>query len=172
MIDKSYIDRLKEIPIPDYLAAQGFVPAKRIGSQLVYLSPLTGEKTPSFFVHPEKNVFHCFSSGHKGDIITLVRQLEQVEFQQALFRIGNFSLSEYGFDYTRLDRNRFQGENQLKPAAKQPTEYEHKTQDIAQHAIESASQLELLAVKTLSNRVLINYLHSRGYIRSFGDIIP
>jgi predicted RNA binding protein YcfA (HicA-like mRNA interferase family) len=133
MIDKSHIDRLKAIPITDYLAAQGFVPARRVGSQLVYISPLTNEKTASFFVHPDKNVFNCFSSGHKGDIITLVRELEQTGFQDALRKLSGFS----------------------------PAAIDYKLPDQLQEQPET-SQIELLAVKTLSNRALINYLRSRG----------
>ncbi|MDJ1485911.1 CHC2 zinc finger domain-containing protein [Cytophagaceae bacterium YF14B1] len=151
MIDKSYIDRLKAIPITEYLADQGFVPAKQVGNQLVYLSPLTGEKTPSFFVHPDRNVFHCFSSGHKGDIITLVRQIEQLEFKQALVSLNSFQSSG----------------NIITPS--QSATVEERTVPFTKHqsaqnsqAHNSSSQIEILAVKTLSNRVLINYLHSRG----------
>ena len=148
MIDKSYIDRLKAIPIADYLADQGFVPAKQIGSQLVYISPLTGEKSPSFFVHPQKNVFNCFSSSHKGDIITLVREMEQLSFSQALQRLNHLSSSLSESDSPDKYKH-------LKPAEDLFT-YNQQTHN------QQSGQIEILAVKTLSNRVLINYLYSRG----------
>lgn len=143
MIDKSYIDRLKAIPIADYLAAEGFVPARRIGAQLVYISPLTGEKSPSFFVHPDKNVFNCFSSGCRGDIITLVRELEKLDFKDALTRLGSFSDQRKDLDLPNL-----------------PTGFSSDKDDPSQ--MHDPSHIQILAVKTLSNRVLINYLASRG----------
>jgi hypothetical protein len=149
MIDKSYIDRLKAIPIADYLASEGFVPARRIGHQLVYISPLTGEKTPSFFVHPDKNVFNCFSSGHRGDIITLVRELEKLDFKDALTRLGSFSDQ-------RMDLNLPNLHSDTSPDKDDPSQ------------VHDPAQIQILAVKTLSNRVLINYLTSRGISEHLG----
>ena len=42
------------------------------------------EKTPSFYVHPQKGFFKCFSSGETGDAISFVQKVENLEFQEAL----------------------------------------------------------------------------------------
>jgi hypothetical protein len=84
-------DLLKEsVAITDYLTSKGFEPAKTVGVQLVYFSPLTEENTPSFFVDPRQNVFSCFASHEKGDIIRLVRLLENVGFNDACKILENF----------------------------------------------------------------------------------
>tara|TARA_B100001179_G_scaffold231014_1_gene219906 strand:- start:5095 stop:6843 length:1749 start_codon:yes stop_codon:yes gene_type:complete len=47
-------------------------------------SPFTNEKTPSFFVSPEKGFFYCFSSQKGGDIFTFIQEIERIEFKDAL----------------------------------------------------------------------------------------
>ena len=48
------------------------------------LSPFNKEKTPSFHVHPQKGFFNCFSSGEKGDGITFIQKLENLDFYEAV----------------------------------------------------------------------------------------
>ena len=48
------------------------------------LSPFTNEKTPSFYVLPEKNIFKCFSSGEAGDVFKFVQLTERLNFQEAV----------------------------------------------------------------------------------------
>ncbi|WP_428658165.1 toprim domain-containing protein [Runella sp.] len=80
----------KSVAIADYLATKGINPSKTLGNQLVYLSPITEERTQSFFVDPRQNVFTCFASNEKGDIIKLVRVLENKSFQDACKVLENF----------------------------------------------------------------------------------
>lgn len=47
-------------------------------------SPFKSERTPSFFVDPEKNLFHCFATGKGGDIFTFIQEVEHVDFPGAL----------------------------------------------------------------------------------------
>lgn len=80
----------KSVAITDYLASKGIEAEKTVGHQLVYLSPITEEKSPSFFVDPRKNSFHCFASDEKGDIIRLVRILDKKDFLGACIFLENF----------------------------------------------------------------------------------
>ena len=48
------------------------------------LSPFTKEKTPSFFVSPDKGLYHCFSTGKGGDMFTFIEEMEGVDFKGAL----------------------------------------------------------------------------------------
>lgn len=48
------------------------------------LSPFNKEKTPSFFVSPERGTYFCFSSGQGGDMFTFIEKMEGVDFKGAL----------------------------------------------------------------------------------------
>lgn len=61
-----------------------YVQLKRAGRNFKGLSPFTNEKTPSFVVSPEKQIWHDFSSGSGGDIFTFVQEVEGVDFKGAL----------------------------------------------------------------------------------------
>ena len=61
-----------------------YVNLKRAGRNWKGLSPFSGEKTPSFFVSPDKGIWHDFSSNQGGDIFSFVMQVEGVDFKTAL----------------------------------------------------------------------------------------
>lgn len=61
-----------------------YVQLKRAGRNFKGLSPFSGEKTPSFFVSPEKHIWHDFSSGRGGDIFSFIMEVEGMDFRQAL----------------------------------------------------------------------------------------
>jgi DNA primase len=64
--------------------ASSYVSLRRSGAYLRGLSPFNAEKTPSFFIHPERRYFHCYSSGHAGDVFTLVQLKEGMTFREAV----------------------------------------------------------------------------------------
>ncbi len=47
-------------------------------------SPFTNEKTPSFYVSPDRGMYYCFSSQKGGDMFTFVQEMEAVDFKGAL----------------------------------------------------------------------------------------
>lgn len=61
-----------------------YVRLKRSGRNYKGLSPFTNEKTPSFVVSPEKQIWHDFSSGRGGDMFTFVQEVEGLDFRAAL----------------------------------------------------------------------------------------
>jgi DNA primase len=61
-----------------------YVQLKRAGRNFKGLSPFSGEKTPSFFVSPEKHIWHDFSSAKGGDVFSFIMEVEGVDFRQAL----------------------------------------------------------------------------------------
>ncbi len=62
----------------------GYVTLKRAGRNFKGLSPFNNEKTPSFVVSPDKQIFHCFSSGIGGNVFTFIMHMERVEFPEAV----------------------------------------------------------------------------------------
>ena len=61
-----------------------YVQLKRAGRNWKGLSPFSGEKTPSFFVSPDKNIWHDFSSNQGGDVFSFVMMAEGIDFRAAL----------------------------------------------------------------------------------------
>ena len=61
-----------------------YIELKRAGRNFKGLSPFTAEKTPSFFVSPEKNIWHDFSSNKGGDIFSFIMEVEGLGFRGLL----------------------------------------------------------------------------------------
>lgn len=65
-----------------------YVQLKRAGRNFKGLSPFTSERTPSFVVSPEKNIWHDFSSGRGGDVFSFVMEVEGLDFREALEQLA------------------------------------------------------------------------------------
>lgn len=79
----SDVDKIKERLSVDEVVGS-YVELQQAGKYLKGKSPFTNESDPSFYVSPEKGLYHCFSSGKGGDIFTFVQEMEGVEFRGAL----------------------------------------------------------------------------------------
>jgi DNA primase len=64
------------------------VPLKRAGANFVALCPFHKEKTPSFNVNPQKQIFHCFGCHKGGDVFAFVRDYENIDFPDAVRRLA------------------------------------------------------------------------------------
>jgi DNA primase len=65
-----------------------YVPLKRAGAQFRANCPFHNEKTPSFYVNPARQSFHCFGCGKGGDAITFVRDYENLPFTEAVRKLA------------------------------------------------------------------------------------
>ncbi len=61
-----------------------YVELQRAGKSFKGKSPFTNEKTPSFFVSPDRGMYYCFSSQKGGDMFTFIEEMEGVDFKGAL----------------------------------------------------------------------------------------
>lgn len=61
-----------------------YIQLKRAGRNFKGLSPFTQERTPSFVVSPDKQIWHDFSSNRGGDVFGFVMEVEGMDFRQAL----------------------------------------------------------------------------------------
>lgn len=57
---------------------------KRNGSNLFGLCPFHSEKTPSFSVSPDKQIYHCFGCGKGGGVINFIMEIENLSFPEAV----------------------------------------------------------------------------------------
>ncbi len=83
MIPESFINELKyQCYIEDIIG--GYVNLKRAGRNLKGLCPFHSEKTPSFTVYPENGSYYCFGCGSGGDVITFIRNIENLDYVEAV----------------------------------------------------------------------------------------
>lgn len=68
-----------------------YVQLKKRGRNYFGLCPFHDEKTPSFSVTDEKQIFHCFGCGKGGNVITFLMEIEQFTFFEALRNLANRS---------------------------------------------------------------------------------
>lgn len=76
-----------------------YLELKKAGRNFKALSPFTSEKTPSFVVSPEKQIWHDFSSNKGGDIFSFVMEMEGVDFKESLnilARKAGVEVKQYG----------------------------------------------------------------------------
>lgn len=82
-IPQHIIDQVKQATdIVDLVG--GYVALKLRGRNYVGLCPFHQEKTPSFTVNAEKQIFYCFGCGTGGDVIAFIRNLEKISYPEAI----------------------------------------------------------------------------------------
>lgn len=66
-----------------------YIPLKKRGRNFLGLCPFHGEKTPSFTVSPDKNIWHCFGCHESGDLISFIMKIENIGFSEAITMVAN-----------------------------------------------------------------------------------
>lgn len=66
----------------------GYVALRKAGRNYIGLCPFHAEKTPSFTVNPEKQIYHCFGCGAGGDVFSFVERQEGLSFPDAVRRLA------------------------------------------------------------------------------------
>ncbi len=62
----------------------GYLKLERKGKNYVGLCPFHSEKTPSFTVSPDKQLYHCFGCGTSGNVFSLIMEMEKLTFPEAV----------------------------------------------------------------------------------------
>ncbi len=60
-----------------------YLSLERRGKNMVGLCPFHGEKTPSFTVSPDKQLYHCFGCGASGNVFSFIMQMDNLTFPEA-----------------------------------------------------------------------------------------
>ncbi|MDD5085843.1 MAG: DNA primase [Candidatus Omnitrophica bacterium] len=94
--DHSVVDKVQSLnDIVEIISS--YIPLKRAGRSFKALCPFHKEKTPSFIVNPDKQIFHCFGCNAGGDVFTFLMKHENMTFPEALRNLAervNFKLPE------------------------------------------------------------------------------
>lgn len=123
---------------------------KRVGRRWVGLCPFHAEKSASFSVNAELGLYHCFGCQAKGDVITFVREVEHLDFVEAVERLAAKANIQLRYDEAREGKDRQRRSRLL---------------DAMEAAVEWYHQRLLTAADAAPARA---YLRSRGYD---GDVV-
>jgi len=70
---------------------QRYIPSlKKRGKNYVGLCPFHKEKTPSFTVSPDKQIYRCFGCGESGNVFTFITSIEKVSFPESVKIVGDY----------------------------------------------------------------------------------
>lgn len=84
----SFADRIKQQA--DIVRVVGeYVRLKKNGQNFTGLCPFHSEKTPSFAVHPVKQIYHCFGCGVGGDVFKFVMEMDKCDFMEAVRAVAD-----------------------------------------------------------------------------------
>lgn len=89
-INEDFVEKLKyNVNIVDIIA--DYVPLKKAGNNYKGLCPFHQEKTPSFNVNLDKQLYYCFGCGAGGDVISFLMDLENTTFRETLKILADHS---------------------------------------------------------------------------------
>ncbi|MGB3922136.1 MAG: DNA primase [Minisyncoccia bacterium] len=162
------VDTIKErIDIAELIS--GYLKLQKAGRSFKANCPFHKEKTPSFFVSPERQSFYCFGCGAKGDIFTFVEQMDGLDFKGALKVLAERAGVEV--EYRASDKSKAE-KDKIFNALEEATKFFEKNLSDAKLALDYLVSRGL-SQETLGSwrlgyapnewRSLYNYLQSLGY---------
>lgn len=88
-----------------------YVPLKKAGGTFKGICPFHLEKTPSFNVSPEKQIFHCFGCGEGGNVFNFLMKFSNLSFPEAVVQLGE----KYGISIPSKTWEKKTGSSQIFP---------------------------------------------------------
>ena len=128
-----------------------YVKLKKSGNNYFGLCPFHGEKTPSFSVAPDKQIFHCFGCGEGGGAIGFIMKIESLNFAEAVKFLADLYGMEVPEDGT--DRQMKQRRERMLALNKDAARYFH-TVLLAE---EGKAALQYLLGRGLSPKTITNF---------------
>ena len=97
MISQDSIEGLKaRLDILDVIS--NYIEVKKAGANFKAVCPFHDEKSPSFVISPQKQIYHCFGCGAGGDAIKFVMEYEKLNYPEAIERLAD--QNSYTLHYT------------------------------------------------------------------------
>ncbi len=85
---------------------EGYIPLKKAGAGFFALCPFHKEKTPSFFVNPQRQIFHCFGCHKGGNVFTFLMEYENLTFIEAVKQLADRAHIQIQFDASSIPQKR------------------------------------------------------------------
>ena len=150
-----------------------YVHLKRSGRNYFGLCPFHNEKSPSFAVSPDKQIFHCFGCGVGGNVIHFISKIEGINFRESvellaeranivlpkLENVGDNKTQELKEKIYQINKETayFYHENLYKPTAKMAQEY------VKKRKLNNSTLKEFLIGYSCNFNELYNFLKSKGF---------
>jgi len=104
-IPDSFIDELlTRVDIVDVIERR--VPLKKAGREWTACCPFHNERSPSFYVSPQKQFFHCFGCGAHGSAIKFIMDYDRLEFPDAIEELAQSAGLKVPYEGSRDDKPR------------------------------------------------------------------
>lgn len=123
-----------------------YVQLKKSGKNYLGLCPFHEEKTPSFSVAEDKQIFHCFGCGKGGNVYTFLQELEGISFPEAVKKVADLEQIPIGIEISN------EPISQTSTGQQQLIALHERTRDLYHH----------LLVNTKVGETALSYLHERG----------
>lgn len=81
-----------------------YIPLKKAGRNFKAACPFHNEKTPSFVVSPEKQIYHCFGCGAGGNVLNFLMKYEGMEFKEAITTLAKMAGIPIHFENKETDK--------------------------------------------------------------------
>ncbi|MCX6716855.1 MAG: DNA primase [Candidatus Taylorbacteria bacterium] len=163
------VEQIKSrLNVADVIGA--YVELNKAGNSLKGKCPFHNEKTPSFFVSPDRGTYYCFGCGAKGDIFSFVEQFEGLDFKGALKVLADKAGVE--IVWSREERGVVDEKEKLYEIMEESTKFFEKNLEGAKDAnaylvkrgLKPETIKEFRLGLALSEwRTLHTYLRSKGY---------
>ncbi|HRN97092.1 MAG TPA: DNA primase [Candidatus Saccharibacteria bacterium] len=138
-----------------------YVQLKRAGRNFKGLSPFTAEKTASFYVSPEKHIWHDFSSNKGGDIFTFIMEVEGMDFRESLEHLARKAGVDMSMYDTKGSQEIAKRKKRLLQAHDLAAKYYQQSLIHNKHAVEYVFKLRGLS-KDIVQTFRIGYAPSSG----------
>lgn len=86
-----------------------YLDLKKVGTSYSALCPFHSEKTPSFYVSPQKNIWKCFGCGKSGNAISFLVEYEGISYSQAIIKLAE----KYGIKVKFSGKENFKEKSQI-----------------------------------------------------------
>lgn len=101
---------------------RSYIQVKAVGANFQALCPFHREKSPSFVISPEKNIWHCFGCGKGGDVFSFVQEMEGISFVESMRLLA----PKAGVTLESFEKKDFSKRNRLLDILESATRYFEK----------------------------------------------